>query len=170
MNHVALVNKCFLWGNACAIYSIWTVKKDTVYMRVDRTNYCNDKRAVVVVDSSKLLSCWRAYPHSREPVAFMDEVGWRKDYKFGHAEGGFARGIENPVPLARIGVYPPVDTNGTASVAFSNGITRTIWLLANGAPAFPIECSTDEASALHTAAGLKGVSVLSVDKLLGGLI
>lgn len=169
MSHIELVNKCFLWGNACAIYSVKTVKKGTVYMRVDRTNYFNDKRAVVVVDSSKLLACWRAYPHSREPVAFMDEAGWRKDYKFGDAEDGFVRGVENPVPLARVGVHPPVGTNGTTSVAFGNGITRTIWLLANGAPAFPIECSTDEASALHTAAGLKGVSVHSVDELLGGL-
>lgn len=161
---VHLVDKQRMWHNACAIYAVQTSKAGTVFMRIIASNYSNDQRAIVVVDAQKFLSAWQRNSYSRPPLAFADERGWRDDYKFEHAEKGFSHGIENPVPLALIGVNN--DKAGT-SVGFTNGITRTIWLLANGATAFPIECTRKEADALHAAAGIAGFPVLTVEELLG---
>lgn len=136
-------------------------------MRVSRSNYGDDRRGIVIVDAEKFLAAWKAYPFYKEPVSLMDEQGWRQDYKFESAKDGFSHGIENPVPLANIGVHPPRGENGCTSVAFTNGITRTIWLLANGASAFPIECSAAEAAALHAAAGIEEFPVCTVAALLG---
>lgn len=83
----------------------------------------------------------------------MKEAGWRADRKFGDAQTGFAHGRDNPVPIAVIGVHDTPHAGGPGSVAFINGITRTIWLLANGAKAFPIECQVSEADLLHRTAG-----------------
>lgn len=167
MSKVELIDKRFLWNQPCAVYSIGTAKAGTVYMRVTRSNYNNDQRAVVIVDAEKLLAAWRAFPFFKEPVSLMDEQGWRQDYKFESAADGFSHGIENPVPLADIGVHPPKGKGGVTSVAFTNGITRTIWLLANGASAFPIECRASDAAALHAAAGIQESPVHTVDELLG---
>lgn len=160
---VELVEKRQIWGSACAIYAVTTSKAGTVFMRVTASNYRNDQRAVVVVDAQKFLAAWQRNPRYREPLAFADEHGWRNDYKFEHAEKGFSHGIENPVPLALIGVD---DDKAGASVGFTNGITRTIWLLANGAAAFPIECSAKRSHALHATAGLAEYPVFTVAKLL----
>jgi hypothetical protein len=161
---VELVEKRQIWDSVCAIYAVPTSKAGTVFMRVTASNYRNNQRAVVVVDAQKFLAAWQRNPRYREPLAFADEQGWRDDYKFEHAEKGFSHGIENPVPLALIGVDN--DKAGT-SVGFTNGITRTIWLLANGVTGFPIECSIKEAHVLHAAAGLTGFSVSTVHEILG---
>lgn len=167
MNTVALVDKRLLWGHVvCAIYQVGTAKSGTVYMRADRSNM-NDRRAVVIVDSGRFLAACRAFPGHQEPAFHGDESVWRADYKFDHAAGGFAHGIGNPVPLAKIGVHLPKSVEGRTSVAFTNGITRTLWLLANGAAAFPVECSVGEAAALHAAAGVRAFPVCTVEQLLG---
>lgn len=59
-----------------------------------------------------------------------------KDHKFHRAAAGFANSHFNPVPLAFIS---PSVQQGHDCIAFNNGVTRTIWLLANGAKSFPIE-------------------------------
>ncbi|WP_414630326.1 plasmid fertility inhibition factor family protein, partial [Burkholderia cenocepacia] len=38
-------------------------------------------------------------------------------------------------------------------ISFTNGITRTIWLLAARAERFPVSCSTDDATLLHQLVG-----------------
>lgn len=101
---VELVEKRQIWGSACAIYAVPTLKAGTVFMRVTASNYRNDQRAVVVVDAQKFLAAWQRNPRYREPLAFANEHGWRNDYKFEDAEKGFSHGIENPVPLALVGV------------------------------------------------------------------
>ena len=164
---VELVEKRHTWDNACAIYAVPTSKAGVVFMRVIASNYRNDQRAVVVVDAQKFLAAWQRNPRSREPLAFADEQGWRDDYKFEHAENGFSSGIENPVPLALIGI-----NNADAGTAFSftNGYTRTIWLLANGASAFPVECTAKEAHVVHEVAGLSDFPISTVGALLGIMI
>ncbi|MCW8348708.1 hypothetical protein MD535_22220 [Vibrio sp. ZSDZ65] len=81
--------------------------------------------------------------------------------KFHYAEKGFSFGVENPVPLANMTTnkdYP--------SVGFINGITRTIWLLANGAQYFPAFVFDKEvANKLHRFFGVKGSRVLSNNEL-----
>lgn len=50
-------------------------------------------------------------------------------------------------------------------VTFEDGITRTTWLLANKAGAFPVRCPSAMMEQLHTAAGLKRFPPIRLDKL-----
>ena len=73
------------------------------------------------------------------------------DHKYEHAADGFSHGFKNPVPLAEVEAWRH---NGKVRIGFSNGITRTFWLIANRAPAFPIEVhSLESAELLHRAVG-----------------
>lgn len=70
------------------------------------------------------------------------------DYKYHRAVEGFARGEENPVPLA--------DVCFEKGLSFTNGITRTFWLLANNVAAFPVKMrGQKEAAALAKHVGLQ---------------
>lgn len=57
------------------------------------------------------------------------------DYKYHYAEEGFAKSTEVPIPLALIHAGEP---NNKPSISFTDGITRTLWLIANHALSFPI--------------------------------
>lgn len=74
------------------------------------------------------------------------------DYKYEGAVRGFSHGQTNPVPLADAGAW--LDGK-KARIGFTNGITRTFWLISNRAPAFPIQVHGEEsAKLLHKIAGL----------------
>lgn len=66
------------------------------------------------------------------------------DSKFRHAVAGFAEGKGNPVPLPRVSL---ARENDTPSVRFSDGVTRTFWLLANNVEAFPVVIAGEKAAA-----------------------
>lgn len=75
------------------------------------------------------------------------------DYKYRHAVAGFAHGEQNPVPLARVGACYH---KGTVKIGFTDGITRTFWLLANNAAAFPVMVADlESAEALAKSVGLQ---------------
>ncbi len=184
---VILQERTFRFGRAMAIYRIETEQRGRVFMRVDRSNYFNDERAVVVVDASRFLSAWRAdcgpawlravhaavdpitrALNQRSPkrdrwLPYLSRKSWLRDYKFQEAVEGFAQGAENPVPLAKIGL-----SWGTpGAVVFRDGITRTLWLLANGASAFPVECEASIADTLSQAVGVEWAYPQTVQELLG---
>lgn len=151
---VQLVEQDSLYGIPFALFSVRIGNGAVVHMSVERTPYRNDKRTVVVVDAAKFVSAWQAYPFQYQSIAFMTKTQWKADPKYSDAEKGFSHGAKQPVPLANVGVHISADDEHSVSVAFSNGITRTIWLLANGAIAFPVECSNrEEAEALGKAVG-----------------
>ena len=52
---------------------------------------------------------------------------------------------------------------------FTNGITRTIWLLSNGCQQFPIECPTIEAKILYEHAAVPNTELTTVSSLLDSL-
>lgn len=183
---VKLIERTFLFGTANAIYSVQTKDAGTVYMRVQKSNYYNEKRAVVIVDSARLLAAWRAstgpawrgmlhrlfgtWKRSvnvrREWLAHLPLSAWREDYKIKRAERGFAEGRKNPVPLARVGLAGQRLEDG---VAFGDGTTRSLWLWVNSAPAFPVECRAKEAKALQRIAGVEWAYSLTVEDLLGDM-
>lgn len=189
VNPVELIEQTFLYGTANAIYVVHTQNARTAYMRVTRTNYMNDKRIVVIVDARKFLSLWRNgvgptwngvwhrlidnkarflnqnIPARDRWLPYLSADAWKKDYKFSQAEEGFLLGEGNPVPLAEIGYREYPDP----SISFTNGITRTIWLLANGATAFPIECYIRGAEMIHRYAGVEWSQPKSVEQLTGHL-
>jgi len=152
-----------------------------VYMSVQKTNYCNDMRTVVIVDAAKFLQLWQAEPNSicKELSHGNPEI-WRNDRKYHHAETGFSRGEINPVPLAEVAcatnsrqivTYKFLrfgrceHTENSAYSCFTNGVTRTIWLLSKGCKTFPVECNISSAKLLYEAASAPGSDLLTVDEL-----
>ena len=141
---------------------------------------------VVIVDSKKFLDLWKNEPfHSERKLAFGDEYVWRSDYKFHYAEDGFAQGIDNPVPLAYVHCYfsdfQNNDNNRLINLlsrktnkikrpycTFTNGITRTIWLLANGAECFPVITDKHSHKLLRLYAGADDVESM-VQKLMAAI-
>jgi hypothetical protein len=151
-----------------AVYRVETAKAGIVYMTVKSKLIGNENRAVVIVDSSKLIDLWRCVQSNDEALlANGNEAVWRRDKKFGNAEKVFSHGIKSPVWLANVVCktetrrYPVYEKKyfflekyvgfserDVTYISFNDGITRTIWLLANGARAFPIEVCIEDAELL----------------------
>lgn len=138
-------------GDLITFY-VETRDQGKVYMSARCTEYNNEQKSVVFVDSQKFLNLWKNDPRKHEAkLANGNKEIWKSDYKYAAAEKGFSYGILNPVPLA----YPTCqicNKNGVYA-AFTNGITRTIWLLAHGASSFPVEVDNEEADLLNKHAG-----------------
>ena len=119
---------------------------------------------LVLVEKRPFLQAW-ARAHQKRHLAVGDEPIWRQDRKFAEAEDGFSHGRENPVPLAWCGGGYLVE-NGLPALHlhFINGMTRTIWLFANGVERFPIFVSSArEAQLIHRGAGDKAICPLSIN-------
>ena len=180
---VRLVDQRCLWGTPNAIYAVPTPLRGIAYLRVARTPYCNDERTVVIADAARFLAAWRIdagprwrgqwmrltdhfrgrSPERNKWLPHLSPRAWANDYKFGDAEDGFSQGRDNPVPLAEVGL------GGRVGVGFTNGITRTLWLLVQQAHAFPVECRTSSSSTLHALIGQPGTTPQTVDALTRGI-
>lgn len=68
-----------------------------------------------------------------------------KDSKFHWSSSHFAIGIENPVPLAEVGVNV---ISRQFTVCFTDGITRTLWLLSNEVEVFPVLVGDEESAVM----------------------
>lgn len=166
---ICLVEKTFLFGiSRCAIFGVETDRRGTVFMRVDDSNYNSDSRWVVFVDAARFLAAWCLTPGERGELGRQGLSGWLQDYKFAEAEDGFSKGRTNPVPLALPGIRP-LSEGGPLCVDFTNGITRTMWLLAAGAKAFPVECRSNTVDELHSLAGIPEMPPMTVQNLLSDL-
>lgn len=176
MSKVALADKRFIWSTPQAIYRVETRKAGPVYMRMARHGP-SPHWSIVIVDAAKFVAAWQESCKDRlqargvmsdvDNLPFLDEKGWRADYKFGEAEKGFGHGIANPVPLAEVGPFRSPEATGNYAIGIVNGMTRSIWLLANGAEAFPVACCTDSAQQMHANIGCKEFPVCTVEQLLG---
>lgn len=169
----------------CAVFRIPTARKGDVFMRAERTNYNAERKAVVEVDAERFLDLWRQPLSSHRDIATGNASTWPSDYKYRWAEDGFAGGEENPVPLAEVSCgrstsdlierrrhlffftkQVVIARKGLPWLGFTNGITRTIWLLANGAKVFPVECALDEADELQKLAGVPGGRPVVLSELI----
>lgn len=144
----------------------------------------DDCYAVVLVDAARFLQLWRA-PHSSHcDVAMLNESTWPTDYKYHEAVEGFSHGAENPVPLAEVSCGRIsqdivkqrrrlllwksdviIACKGESFLNFTNGVTRTIFLLANGATEFPVRCEKNSAELLSQLAGSGNHSPLLLSSL-----
>lgn len=191
---VELVGRTYLSGDAAvAIYGVETRDRGTVFMSIRKSNYYNDRRSVVIVDASRFLAAWRngygpswlgsihgfidpirrkLNPHAfgRDKwLPYLSREAWLNDYKFSKAVRGFEWGIENPVPLAEVG-FATSDDDMECIVDFTNGITRTLYLLAYGAKAFPVEVSTSIADGMWNSIGAQGADKpVTVEALLADI-
>lgn len=98
------------------------------------------KKFVAYVHGGKFYRQWRRQsllrPGDFQGCPRVDDMD--RDYKYPSAVRGFTHGRANPVPLADI-----VFLKG---IGFTNGITRTLWLIRNGAQSFPVATSCEESS------------------------
>lgn len=177
-----------LWGKPKFIYEIGLADGSQAYMRVDGSAELGGKRSVVIVDARKFLALWRSCPNNiHADIAAGTPATWPNDRKFKDAAAGFADGVENPVPLAMVGynefnqvedLYEPFmflfkrkvgeRSERVPYVFFSDGVTRTIWLMTNGAKSFPVEVeSKEQAKYLYTHCGV-GAPPAAVDDLTSG--
>lgn len=143
------------------------------YMKLRRDGA--DAYAVVDVDAQRFLALWRAHPESYTyDVACGNPATWPTDAKWSNAVEAFRPGQANPVPLAYVWLspafervrapwWPPHFGRGTVvrdlgrmGAGFTDGVTRTIWLLTHGATSFPVLIHTESAHELHKLAGLAG--------------
>lgn len=145
----SLTSSCELVDLCCerAVWAISVRDARVVYMceggDADASDY------IVLVDALAFYDAWRAAGAGLgngfvcPPLARMPE-----DHKYPHAAAGFSSGRDYPVPLPNIGYY-------RGQIGFGDGITRTLWLLANGAAAFPLRVySLEEGLALCERVGL----------------
>lgn len=118
---------------------------------------------LVLVEKKPFLQAW-ALSHQERHLAVGDESIWRQDRKFAEAEDGFSHGKENPVTLAECGGgYLVEDGLPALWLSIGNGVTRTIWLLANGVERFPVKVSTARtAQLIHRGAGVKSTCPLPI--------
>lgn len=171
------------FGELKARFEVQIQEQDSVYMSFTLHRHMADHSAIVIVEAKKFIDLWRNDPEGYEAdKAFGNLRSWRADRKFSDAQRGFSHGIKNPVPVAYVSFNfferesteykfkwfgKRIISESLPYVTFTNGITRTIWLLANRCPAFPIECKLPAARQLHEIAGLSEHPVYMVDDLIG---
>lgn len=168
-------------GKSRIVFTVPLPRSDPVFMSIELNDYSRDYFGVVIVDSVKFLQLWRSEPNSiHREVANGSPESWPSDRKYGLAVTGFSHGRANPVPLADVsygvatrisrirklfGLRKEILREDIPFVGFSNGITRTIWLLTQGCPAFPVQCSLEGARELYRVAAAPGTSFHSAGEL-----
>ena len=164
------VAKIFGWLTA-ATFSVPLKDGRSVHMQAELPGG-EDCYAVVLVDAARFLQLWRSPQSSHREVALLDAATWPTDYKYLDAVEGFSHGAENPVALAEVscGLISQdiverhcsflwwktdvmVARKGEVFLSFTNGITRMIYLLANGAKEFPARRERRTAGLLFRLAG-----------------
>lgn len=157
----------------------------TVYMYEQRPTFGGDTWAVVEVDPERFLQLWRQPGSSHPEVAHQSPATWPLDRKYRWPARHFAQGAADPVALATVScelrrVETPVwrrrllwkmlervDVSEHPILSFSDGVTRTIWLLAHGATSIPVKCPIGDAALLHELAGVAGSMPVSIGALFG---
>jgi len=170
-------------GRKRAVFRVATDRGDQ-YLCTDTES---EDFSVVEVNAGHFLELWRndAYePH--RAVAQGNPETWIRDDKFHDAEAGFAHGEVSPVPLALVNCAIRNEAKNVWKrryvffreyagqqvvkrvpyITFTNGVTRTIWLLTYGAKCFPVMCKTENADLLQLMAGLPDGKSQTVKELL----
>jgi len=176
------VRKIFGWLEA-AVFEVGLRDGRTVHMHASLPHE-GDYFVVVLVDADRFLRLWRQPVSSHPSVAHQDPETWPSDYKYKYAVEGYSFGLDNPVPLAQVSCRrSPCNVLGNRRsffflrtravlahagdpcLTFINGITRTIYLLSNGAKCFPILCESRSADLLVELAGWESVAPLVLSSL-----
>jgi len=133
------------------VFSVPINDHDTRYMRV-MPSPNPDNVFVVMVDGEAFYHAWMACAQG-SPADCVPREDMPHDSKYGGAVDGFerAQSMDDPVPLAEC---TPYADSGMAMIGFNNGVTRTLWLLANRVPVFPVKVvGRSQAELLNSIAG-----------------
>lgn len=139
--------------------------------------------AVVEVDPAWFLQLWCRPGSSHPDVAYQSPATWPLDRKFPWPDRHFGQGCANPVPLATVScklrrletpvwhrwllwkVLARVDVTEHPVLTFTDGVTRTIWLLTHGVTAMLVKCAMADAARLQALAGVDGGQPVAVGTL-----
>ena len=106
---------------------------------------------VVYVDADRFYKHWLLTENGH----CVKKALMPHDYKYKDAIRGFSQGKENPVPLADVSVYDN-------RIRFTNGVTRTFWLLVNECSCFPVKTDKHSYQSLVNLAGI-GIPAIRAD-------
>lgn len=139
-----------------AVWKIRLLDSPARFMRLT-WHHPDSQHHVVMVDGDRFYRAWLDHPSQINAPSAPDSCVLRanmpKDYKYAAAVRGFTTEGASPVPLADCCCYR--SQNGALRVGFTNGMTRTLWLLANHAESFPVLVgSAAEAQEIYDAAGV----------------
>ena len=162
-----------------ALFTVHT-DSDMVYMSEEDPGSDGEAWAVVEVDAERFLQLWRQPGSSHPEVAHQSPETWPLDRKFHWPDKHFTEGRVNPVPLATVScelrrletpvwrrrllwqVLERVDVTEHPVLTFTDGVTRTIWLLTHGVQAMPVKCPMADAVRLQALAGVDGGQPVAV--------
>lgn len=154
------------WPVAQIVWEVPTARAGPVYMDVSVTPHQNERRYIVIVEARAFYALWKlskgkswGFDHlPAEPGEFPNMRKWEDQAQC------WVHGRANPVPLATVGCSV---RHGTG-LGFSDGMTRTSWLLHHGASAFPVMAYEKEsAHELNSLAGAGLAPVTTVAELAG---
>ena len=138
-----------------AVWEIQLANSQTCLMRCN-FGAIDNEFFVVHVDAQKFYYYWlisslyEEHKHRSSHCVLIKDMP--NDYKFKHAVDGFGYNQNSPVPLAFLSARY---VDGHPYIGFTNGVTRTLWLLVNGAKSFPVEVHKEEsAKYLYEFAGI----------------
>jgi len=140
-----------------AVWQLQVPGQEPRFMSV-RSGAINDEYYKVDVDAERFYRLWlrSSFRDPWQQHRCPRRSAMVRDVKFKHAVKGFSLGPENPVPLADIEAWHDEERGGW-TLGFTNGVTRTLWLLANRCPAFPVEVHGEEqAKQMHQLVGIGG--------------
>ena len=137
--------------------AVWAVKVPGLadrFMSASGT-MVDEERYVVRVDTEAFYRAWLRSSTPTGSVLPSDcelRANMPMDRKYRYAVDGFNEGRSNPVPLATVSAWLKGDQ---VQIEFTNGITRSFWLIANRAESFPVKVdNAEEAKLLNRVAGL----------------
>ncbi len=134
------------------VWSVPRLGQEPVYVRADRDAPREmSKRWIVFVKARDFYAWWRwsgfyVWPSSSLPETNRfrpPAFGKISDYYKYDDQTHWIEGLENPSVLSEVAFR---EDDG---LSFSDGMTRTMWLVANGAAIFPVETVNGEAEALR---------------------
>ncbi|WP_104026903.1 plasmid fertility inhibition factor family protein [Vibrio jasicida] len=148
-----------IYGQTCAVFYIKA--EDKQFYMSETLTVDNVDTHIVLVDRHRFESAWfKDGEHSHLSRGSINS--WRNDHKFNDMKHVFDGGIENPVPLALMRAEEQ-----PKSVGFTDGVTRTIWLIANGAKYFPVKVYGAKAAyRLHQRIGVTSTRPIAKKGLL----
>ncbi|MFL6624577.1 MAG: plasmid fertility inhibition factor family protein [Sulfurifustis sp.] len=172
-------------GGRAVVFSVAITQPTTsrVFIEIARADGANDRQAVVFVETDRFVAAWRREPYGFNREAAYGTLDRSRLEKYEALENDFPRSHQTPVPLAHVICRKDEEKKterATAStcgrrhvdrptepyyVDFNEGVTRTFWLIAHGARAFPVAIDSSEASDLHREAGLSEMPPITIERL-----
>lgn len=153
-----------------ALPIVWKVplpNQRAVYMGLSRAPAGEEydrKKHVVIVRARHFYAAWRAADLALncDTARALLPSDIPKDRKWSDQGPNWAEGRKNPVYLPDVGYHP------SRGPAFGDGITRSLWLIYNGAESFPVYLYDEEsARGLHRLLGDPRRPPQSVQELWG---